>query len=96
MFAQMEISDRDIYKEKWEQVLELDYMSSEDTDRENKLKVQPLPWLSKRVQKFKDCLDSEIEKTMNPHSKRQRKTKMIGTSSSRLKPTIPKNNWILK
>jgi len=95
MFAQMEISDRD--REKWEQVLELDYMSSEDTDEENKLKVRPLPWLSERVQKFKDCLDCEIEKKMNPQSKRQRKTKTIGTSSSRPKPTVPKNsNWILK
>ena len=52
VFAQMKISDRD--KKKWEQVLELDYMSSKDTDGENKLKVQPLPWLSERVQKFKD------------------------------------------
>jgi len=96
VFAQMEISDRD--EQKWEQVLELDYMSSEDTDGENKLNIWPLPlpWRSERVQKYR-LSRLQDKKTMNPQSKRQRKTKTIGTPGSTPKPIVlPRNSsWIL-
>jgi len=89
----MEISDID--KKKWEQVLQLDYVSSEDSDGENKLKVRPIPWLSERVREFKESLDKEKNISLNAQSKRQTKTKTIGPSSSRPKPTIPRNcNWM--
>ena len=51
----MEISERN--SEKWEEVSHLEYISSEDSDGENELKVHPLPWVSERVTKFKECLD---------------------------------------
>ena len=91
----MEVSEDD--KKKWEQVLELEYMSSEDSDGENRIKVRPLPWLSERVREFKESLDNEREGTMNAQSKRQKKTKAVGLISNRPKPTTPKNcNWMFK
>lgn len=90
----MEISDR--HREKWEEVLHLEYMSSEDSEGENELKVRPLPWVSEKVTKFKECLDKESEKGMNAQSKRQKKRKTIGPLSNRPRPTVANSTWMLK
>ena len=90
----METSDRN--RKKWKEVLQLDNMSSEDTGEENELIVRPLPWLSDRVNKFKDYLDKEGEKSLNSQSKRQKKKKTIGISSSRQRPnaTDSSSTWM--
>ena len=73
----MEISERN--REKWEEVLHLEYTSSEDSDGENELKVPGC----QRVTKFKECLDKGSEKGMNVPEKR----KTIGPSSNKPRPT---------
>lgn len=73
IFKQMKVQDKN--RKKWQEVLKMEYMFSEDSDgNENELKICQLPWLSNKVQKFKELLDSEKQKNMNAQSKRQRKS----------------------
>ena len=70
-FEQMDVDDKQ--REKWIEVFKLQYMSSEESEDENTLKVKPISWLSSRVNKFKRSLDKERTKTLNSQSKRQAK-----------------------
>ena len=90
----MKIQEKD--RKKWQEVLKMEYMSSEDSDgHENELKIRRLPWLSENVQKFKELLDSEKEKKMNAQSKRQAKKKITQGTSQRPKPSSGKP-WMFK
>ena len=50
----MELEEKE--RNKWSEVLDLKYMSSEESAGENILKVKPLPWLSTCATKFKQKL----------------------------------------
>jgi len=43
---------------KWAEVMDLSYMTSEETDDENNIKVHPLLRLAPGVQKFKNKIDN--------------------------------------
>ena len=44
----------DTERKKWDEVLQMEYMSSEESDgNDNELKVHQIPWLSENVKKFK-------------------------------------------
>ena len=83
-------------RKRWGEVMELDYMSSEDSDgAENEVKVRHIPWLSENVQKFKQLLDEERLKSMSSQSKRQMKKKTLQGISQRQKPSRGKP-WMYK
>ena len=89
----MTVKDKD--QNKWQEVLQMDYMSSEDSDGcENELKVRQLPWLSANVVTFKEMLDNEKEKNMSAQSKRQAKKKVTQGTSQR--PKSAGKAWIFK
>ena len=94
MLDQMDMNDK--VRRRWEEVMNMDYMSSEDSDgNENELKIRRIPWLSENVQKFKKVLDEERMKSMSSQSKRQSKIKLIEGTSQRPKPKGGKS-WIYK
>ena len=88
----MDVDDKQ--REKWIEVFKLQYMSSEESEDENTLKVKPIFWLSSRVNEFKRSLDKERTKTLNSQSKRQAKQKIEGETSQRIKPDGSK--WLFK
>ena len=83
-------------REKWEKVLTLEVMSSEDSGMEEDeeiLVVRPLPWRSTRVDEMFDELDKKILSGKSPRSRRQMKRRKVGNSSKRPRCTcdsIPK------
>ena len=91
-FEQWDIEDKK--RKKWNEVLDLQYMSSEESEDDNVLKVKPIPWLSSKVQHFKKILDEEREKNLNSQSKRQTKRKLTGETSKRIRPDG--SGWIFK
>ena len=94
MLEQMEMDEK--VRKRWTEVMRIDYMSSEDSDgNEKELKVRRIPWLSENVQKFKEILDDERIKNMSSQSKRQMKKKIIEGISQRQQPTGGKP-WIYK
>lgn len=81
----MKVKDKD--RKKWQEVLQIEYMSSEDSDgHENELKVRQLPWLSDNVTRFKEMLDNKRKNNMTSQSKRQTKRKVADGISQRPKP----------
>ena len=66
--------------------------SKESGPDEETLIIWPLPWLSEKVEMFKNMLDNENEKGMNAQSKRQ---KIKGASSTRPKPQKG-SGWMFK
>ena len=81
-------------RNKWSEVLDLKYMSSEESAGENVLKVKPLPWLSTCANEFKRKLDEGRQPILNPQSKRQTKRKITGEASDRKQPDG--STWIFK
>ena len=81
-------------RNKWSEVLDLKYMSSEESASENILKVKSLPWLSTRASEFKHKLDQGRQPLINSQSKRHAKRKITGESSDRKKPDG--SSWIFK
>ena len=83
-------------REKWEKVLVLELMSSEDSgmdEDEEILAVRPLPWRSTRVDEMFDELDKKIQSGKSPQSRRQTKRRKVGNLSQRIRCTsdsIPK------
>ena len=72
-------------REKWEKVLTLELMSSEDSGMEDEeiLVVRPLPWRSTRVDEMFDELDKKILSGKSPRSRLQMKRRKVGNSSKR-------------
>lgn len=69
----------------------MDFMSSDDSaaDEEEEVFVtRPLPWRSERVGQFFKHLDDALLKDKSPQSKRQRKRRVLGLTSSRPAPMI--------
>ena len=93
-FEQLKVEDKK--RKKWNEVLDLQYMSSEESEDDNVLKVKPIPWLSSKVKQFKKTLDEEKEKNLNAQSKRQRKRKVTEETSERIRPDGSRSRWIFK
>ena len=78
----------------WEQLLKVEYMSSEESgvdEEEDVLIVHDLPWRKPAVKKMFSTLDAESAKHKTAQSKRQMKRRVIGSISSRSQPTaMPK------
>lgn len=79
---------------KLSELLDLQYMSSEESEGENVLRVKPLPWLTSSAIQLKRKLDEEKEKNMTPQSKRQLKRKLTGNFLERERPDG--SSWMLK
>ena len=88
----MELEEQE--RNKWSEVLDLKYLSSEESAGENILKVKPLPWLSTCATEFKQKLDEGRQPLINSQSKRQTKRKITGEASDRKKPDG--SAWIFK
>ena len=74
-------------KGKWNKVLSLDFMSSEESGYEEEEEVlihHLIPWISSTVKSFKRKLASLNGKS--PQSKRQKKPRVDGPMSTRSKP----------
>ena len=92
VFEQIELEEEE--RKKLIEILDLQYMSSEESEGENTLKVKPLPWLTTTASQFKKTLDEEKEKQLNSQSKRQAKRKIVGDLSDRERPDG--TGWMLK
>ena len=46
-------------RKKFAEILDSQYMSSEESEEEDALKIRPLPWLSTATNQFKKTLDEE-------------------------------------
>jgi len=73
-------------KQKWAEVMDLNYMSSEETDDENNIKVHPLLWLAPGVQKFKKKIDDHNFRQLSAQSRRQLKKRFVASPSKRARP----------
>ena len=91
MFEETEFSSKS-EKTKWAEVMDLSYMSSEESGGENTIVIHPLPWLTEEVDLFKKGLDDARYTALTPQAKRQMKTRVTGESSSRDRPNG--SGWI--
>ena len=65
----------------------MEFMSSEESDSDNVIEVQPIPWRSDRVTSFLHALDRKANEKRSPQAKRQMKERRLGSSSSsRVRP----------
>ena len=53
----MEMENKE--RKKFAEILDLQYMSSEESEEEDALKLRPIPWLSIAADQFKKILDEE-------------------------------------
>ena len=78
-------------REKWEKVMNLEFISSEDSgvdDGDEVLIVRPLPWRSTRVDHMFTDLDKKSLDDKSPLAKRQMKRRVLGQHSQRPKPVV--------
>ena len=79
---------------RWEQLLKIEYMSSEESGMDGEddvLNVHDLPWRKPAVKRMFSTLDAESAKHKTPQSKRQMKRRVIGSNSTRRQPhSMPK------
>ena len=76
MFQDQKLSASD--KKKWAEIMDISYVSSEESEGENTIVVHPLPWLTEEVNSFKKSLDDARHAAMTPQAKRQLKTRVAG------------------
>ena len=82
-------------KEKWEEGLIPELISSEESDGEDGFMVHPLPWRSERVNKLFASLDHKNEKRRSHRSKVMTQKRYEGIASDRPVPlTAP--DWAVK
>ena len=87
---------KDDEKEKWEGIMKIEYMSSEESgveDGEDVNVVRPLPWLSASVTQFKSALDNQTMKEKSPQARRQTKKRKQGCPSKRTRPDVCEPEW---
>lgn len=95
MLKKSTLSERE--KEKWDKVLEVEVMSSEESNPEDDdvIAIKPLSWRSERVSQFLHRLDDKSEERKTTQAKRQRKNRVIGSVvSTRAKPSGNLPNWV--
>lgn len=74
----------------WEQLMIMDFMSSEESDMdgdEDVLIVHSLPWRKPSVKKMFSTLDADISRNRSSQSRRQMKRRVMGSASERARPT---------
>ncbi|XP_071145711.1 uncharacterized protein [Mytilus edulis] len=79
--------------------MEIQYMSSEQTDSEDKgsFIVRPLPWRSDDFDKLIKKLDQKHENKLSKRSRRQNNIRKVGAVSSRKKPeVVPGHEWVFR
>ena len=84
--------------EKWETVLVLSFMSSEESGEDESeqpvIYVKPLAWRHPQVNKFFMQMDDRIERKKSKHAKIQTLPRVQGQVSQRPRPTeFPHNFW---
>ena len=78
--------------EKWEKIINIDFMSSEDScsdedgDDEPTFLLKPLPWRSEKVNNFLGTLDEAAKTISNKQSKKMRYNRSKSTPSKRRCP----------
>ena len=85
MFQKLSYAEKD--REKWQKVFSVHFMSSEESDGDDGIKVHPLSWRSNRVSTFLHSLDEKAKDEKSPQAKRQMKTRHSGSCSTRAQPT---------
>ena len=66
----------------------MQFMSSEESDGDDAIKVNPLPWRSDRVSAFLRALDVKAKDENSPQAKRQMKARHMGICSSHAQPSV--------
>lgn len=82
--------DSDANRKEWDKILTLELMSSDESDVADDgkeiLLTHKLPWLSDRVNSFKQILDQESMSGKSRQSIRQMKNRIEGSPSTRQQP----------
>ena len=98
-FRKLSYAEKD--RDKWQKIFSVHFMSSEESEGEDAIKVNPLPWRSNRVSTFLHSLDEKAKDDKSPQAKRQMKTRVLGTSSTRNQPSVDAKgqalpSWLFK
>ena len=72
-----------------------DFMSSEESDDDN-LIVHSLPWRTDYVGQMIERIDKYCDKKKSPQSRRQMKSRLSGSPSSRPTPSSDAPNWAVR
>ena len=86
-------------KAKWQSIMTMDFMSSDESCTEEGSDVlvsKPLSWESASVSIFKKSLDDASLDQKSPLAKRQMKPRRRGMTSSRLKPIGDYPDWAFR
>jgi len=86
----------DAEKEKWQSIVTMDFMSSDEScteDGSDVLVSKPLSWESASVTGFKKTLDDAALDKKSSLAKRQMKPRRKGMPSARPKPAGDYPNW---
>ena len=78
-------------------MLQVSFMSSEESESDDVIEVRPLPWRSDRVTTFLHSLDGKAREKKSPQARRQMKTRHEGATSSRPRPAdgeSTRNAWM--
>ena len=83
IFNQLSYNEKD--EEKWKKVLQVSFMSSEESKSEDVIEVRPMPWRSDRVTTYLHSLDEKARYRTSPQAKRQMTwgVKIISPETSR-------------
>ena len=92
-FSKLSYDEND--KEKWKKVLQINFMSSEESEDEDVIEVHPIPWRSERVTTFLHSLDDKARDKKSPQARRQMKTRREGAPSSRPQPSHDANGRVI-
>ena len=83
-------------RDKYEAVLQTQYMSSED-EEEGAMVIHRLPWESKQFRKVKRSLDKKYMDIASARTEKQMYKRTDGEKSTKPQPKISANNiWIVK
>ena len=88
-------------RERWFSAMQIDLMSSEDSEIEAEepiITVKKLPWRSNQIDELMKRLDEKIKSTRSPQAIRQAKKRLDGNPSTRPRPSINENlpAWLFK
>lgn len=86
MFVSRRYEEED--RKKWSSVMELEFMSSEESGEEDELYVKPLRWRSRLLEDFLMDLDAEFHRRKSSQARRQTKQRILAeTPSTRQAPS---------
>ena len=73
----------DEIRQKWKQVMTIDFMSSEESGPDDDIIVHPLPWRSSYVNTMFSKIDKFNQQLKTPQARRQMKNRRVGSVSTR-------------